>query len=137
MNSETPGFFVVMATDWPDSLALREQLRPAHREWLRQHPGHDVMVLHGGPTLDGDGNMNGTVLIIQAQNLHQVGRFVEADPYAAGGLFADAVIRPWRWSLGRQQPRGCHCGRDSQSMTSDGAAQSKAWIPDRVRDDSR
>jgi uncharacterized protein YciI len=105
VNAETPGFFVVMATDRPGSLALREQLRPTHREWLRNHPGHDVAVLHGGPTLGGDGKMNGTVLIIQAQNLQQARRFVEADPYSVGALFAEVVIRPWRWSLGQpEQP---------------------------------
>ena len=105
MSAQTAGFFVVMATDRPGSLALREQLRPAHREWLRNHPGHDVVVLHGGPTLDCDDKMDGTVLIIQAQNLNQVTRFVEADPYSAGGLFAEVVIRPWRWSLGQpEQP---------------------------------
>lgn len=103
MSAQTLGFFVVMANDRPDSLALREQLRPAHRDWLRIHPGHDVVVLHGGPTLGRDGQMNGTVLIIQAQNLQQVRRFVEADPYSAGGLFAEVVIRPWRWSLGRPE----------------------------------
>lgn len=98
-----PVYFVVMATDRPHSLALREKLRPAHREWLRKHPGHDLVVLHGGPTLDSDGKMNGTVLIIQAQNLQQVRYFVEADPYSAGGLFADVVMRPWRWSLGQPE----------------------------------
>lgn len=111
MSADTTGFFVVMASDSPDSLALREQLRPAHRAWLRQHPGHDLTVLHGGPTLGCDGRMNGTVLIVQAENLRQVRRFVEADPYSAGGLFAEVVIRPWCWSLGQPEQPSFHARR--------------------------
>ena len=94
-------FFVVMASDRPGSLALRETLRPAHRRWLREHHGHDVAVIQGGPTLDREDQMNGTLLIVQALGIQHVTRFVEADPYSAGGLFADVIIRPWQWSLGR------------------------------------
>ena len=58
--------FLVLGTDAPGSAALRERLRPIHRAWLRNHPGHAVTVLHGGPTLDGEGKMNGTLLIVSA-----------------------------------------------------------------------
>jgi uncharacterized protein YciI len=94
-------FYLVLATDKAGSLGLREQLRPAHRLWLREHPGHELTVVQGGPTLDEDGQMNGTLLIVEAQTPEQVLRFVEFDPYNTGGLFAQVVIRPWQWSLGR------------------------------------
>lgn len=94
-------FFAVMATDRPDSLALREKLRPAHRVWLREHPPHAVSVVQGGPTLDAGGSMNGTLLIVEAASLREVHDFVAADPYSTAGLFAQVLIRPWQWSLGR------------------------------------
>ncbi|HSV44719.1 MAG TPA: YciI family protein [Ramlibacter sp.] len=97
----TATHFVVLATDRPESLALRERLRPAHRQWLRNHPGHEVSVIHAGPTLDARGQMNGTFLIVQASRADDVTRFLDADPYSQGSLFAEVVIRPWQWTLGR------------------------------------
>lgn len=91
--------FLVFGTDAPGRAEVRERLRPAHRAWLREHPGHAVSVLHGGPTLNGEGRMNGTLLIVSAERESQVRDFLEADPYVQNGLFADVVVREWMWSL--------------------------------------
>ena len=95
------GFYAVWATDRPGTAALRAELRPAHRAWLRDEAAHGVKVLHGGPTLDDAGAMNGTLLVVQAPDADLVRRFLERDPYTRGGLFAEASIRPWLCSLGR------------------------------------
>lgn len=92
-------YFIVLGTDRPECLALREQLRPSHRKWLREHPGHAVSVIHAGPTVDSQGRMNGTVLIVEAAAENDVRRFVDADPYSQGGLFTSVVIRSWLWTL--------------------------------------
>lgn len=94
-----PLHFVVLGTDAPGTQSLRQELRPAHRVWLREHPGHAVKVVHGGPTLADDGVMNGTLLVVEAKARQDVERFVAADPYARGGLFARVEIRTWQWSL--------------------------------------
>ena len=94
-------YFIVLGTDRPECLALREQLRPSHREWLREHPDHAVSVVHAGPTVDAQGRMNGTALIVEAGAEDDVRRFVEADPYGKAGLFASVVIRSWLWTFGR------------------------------------
>ena len=91
--------FVVFGTDGPGRAALRTELRPAHRAWLREHPGHAVAVVHGGPTLDEEGQMNGTLLVVEAADLAAVRRFVAEDPYTRGGLFAAVEVRAWGWSL--------------------------------------
>lgn len=91
--------YVVFGTDAPGTSALREALRPQHRAWLRVHPGHAVTVVHGGPTLDGEGGMNGTLLVVEADSLQAVQRFVDEDPYRRGGLFSRVEIRAWAWSL--------------------------------------
>lgn len=93
------GYFVVLGTDAPGKVALRHALRPAHRAWLREHPGHAVQVVHGGPTLDEDGAMDGTLLIVRAAGIEDVRRFVAADPYVRGSLFDRVEIRGWHWSL--------------------------------------
>jgi uncharacterized protein YciI len=99
--AEEPRFFAVLGTDAPGTQALRDQLRPRHREWLREHPGHDVSVLHGGPTLDAAGAMDGTLLIVAAASEAAVAAFVAADPYVENKLFSHLQIRRWAWSLGR------------------------------------
>jgi len=93
--------FLVLGTDADAAGAQRQQLRELHRAWLREHPGHEVAVVHGGPTLDAAGAMNGTLLIVAARSEEAVRAFVAADPYVRGGLFRDLEIRRWGWTLGR------------------------------------
>jgi len=100
-------FFAVFATDHPDSLALRQRLRPSHQAHLRATESHRVVVRFGGPTLDEAGSaMNGTLLVIEAHSLPEVEAFVKDDPYVQAGLFASVQIRPWHWSLGNPELRG-------------------------------
>jgi uncharacterized protein YciI len=79
--------------DAPDQRELRERLRPAHRAWLREHPGHAVTVVHGGQTVDAQGTMNGTLLIVDAGSEAEACAFVAADPYVVNGLFAQLTVR--------------------------------------------
>ncbi|WP_408596118.1 YciI family protein [Pseudomonas sp. PLMAX] len=100
-------FFAVFATDHPDSLALRQRLRPSHQAHLRATDTHRVVVRLGGPTLDDVGAaMNGTLLVIEAGSLAEVEAFIEDDPYVQAGLFASIQIRAWHWSLGNPELRG-------------------------------
>lgn len=94
-------YFAVFARDKPDTAALRAQTRDAHRRHLRETGRHAVSVRFGGPTLTDDGTqMNGTLLIIAAQTIDAVRRFMADDPYMRAGLFETLEIRPWHWSLG-------------------------------------
>lgn len=100
-------FFAVFATDHPDSLALRQRLRPSHQAHLRASDTHRVIVRLGGPTLNEAGvAMNGTLLVVEAGSLPEVEAFVQDDPYVRAGLFATIQIRPWHWSLGNPELRG-------------------------------
>src|SRR5438128_11897037 len=100
-------FFAVFATDHPDSLALRQRLRPSHQAHLRSPDAHHVVVRLGGATLDEEGAaMNGTLLVIEAQSMSEVEAFMQDDPYVQADLFASIEIRPWNWSLGNPELRG-------------------------------
>lgn len=100
-------YFAIVGRDRPGTQALRTQLRPAHREWLRRPGNHPITVLHGGPLLDAQGTMNGTLLIVQAPDLPSVQGFLAEDPYCRHQLFAQLEVRQWMWSLGApQQPAG-------------------------------
>lgn len=92
---------MVLGTDAEGMQTLRERLRPEHRQWLREHPGHPVTVVHGGPTLDARGAMDGTLLIVDAPSEAAVQAFVAGDPYVRNGLFRQLAIRRWAWTLGR------------------------------------
>lgn len=93
-------FFVVFATDKPGMLEVRQQVRARHRVYLRDH-NHPVVVRVGGPTFESDAErMNGTMLVIEAENIEQVEEYLNGDPYAEAELFQSVEIRPWSWGLG-------------------------------------
>ncbi|CAB3764596.1 hypothetical protein GQ57_17965 [Burkholderia sp. MSh2] len=99
-------FFAVFATDQPGMRDVRDRVRPIHRRYLRAGAQHGVVVRLGGPTLDPQGDtMNGTLLVVEADDIQAVMRFVGNDPYVKEGLFARVEVRPWDWSLGNPEQR--------------------------------
>ena len=97
-------YYAVWATDKPDTLAARLQARDAHRARLREPGVHPVKVVAGGPTLDeSDASMNGSLLVIEAESIDAVRRFVAEDPYQLAGVYAHVEVRPWQWALGQPQ----------------------------------
>lgn len=83
--------FALICTDKPDSLDLRLQTRPAHVAFLN---GLGDKAKLAGPFLDDNGNMIGTMAVVEAPD-----RAAAEDPYAKAGLFQSVEIRGWRWAL--------------------------------------
>ena len=95
-------YYAVWATDQLGMGAERQRVREAHRARLRDPGAHPVRVRLGGPTLDdGGGLMNGTLLVIEAEHIDAVRRFIAEDPYTLAGVYAAVDIRPWAWGLGQ------------------------------------
>jgi uncharacterized protein YciI len=93
--------YAVWASDAPGTGDERRRVREAHRARLRSPAPHAVQVLQAGATLDAEaGGMNGTLLVVQADDMAAVRAFVEGDPYVAAGVYASVEIRPWRCGLG-------------------------------------
>ncbi len=91
-------FYAIICTDNPDSEQLRLDTRPIHREHLK---GLVDKLKLAGPFTDEDGSqMNGSLLIVEANSVEEARAIAEADPYAKAGLFADVQIRPWNWLTG-------------------------------------
>jgi len=84
--------FVVTAIDKPDSLALRLAVREAHFAFVRESAG----VKLGGPFLDENGEMAGSLLVVEAPDLAAIEAWHAADPYVKAGLFARSDIRLWK-----------------------------------------
>ena len=86
--------FAIMSFDKADSLELRQSTRQSHIEYLKSQG--DRLKL-AGPLYEGEdvGNMNGSLVVIDADNIEAAQRFAANDPYALAGLFETVHIRPW------------------------------------------
>jgi len=88
--------FVLICTDKPNSLELRQQLRPDHLKFL-ESLGSSLKA--AGPFTDDEGKPTGSLVIIEAQNRVAATDIAGRDPYAVAGLFASVEIRPWKWLI--------------------------------------
>ena len=84
--------FVITALDRENSRDLRMTTRPAHFEYV-QATG---VVRLGGPFLDANGDMIGSLIIIEAPDLAAAQEWQRNDPYMKSGLFARIEVRPWK-----------------------------------------
>jgi uncharacterized protein len=88
--------FALICTDKPDHLALRTEKRPEHLVYL-QSLGDGLKA--AGPFTDDAGSMNGSLVIISAQDRSEAEMIAARDPYAVAGLFQSVEIRPWLWRV--------------------------------------
>ncbi len=100
-------YFLVLSTDKPDMADVRSEVRPIHRAYLRNPGAHPVKVHFGGPTLTTQGeHANGTLLVVEADDIAAVSEFVADDPYSQAGVFRSVEIRPWSWTVGAPETQG-------------------------------
>lgn len=86
--------FVISCTDKPGQPELRQANRPDHIEYLDRHSDS---ILAAGPTLSDDAEApNGSVLIMEFEDLAAARAFAEGDPYNIAGVFESVSIKPWK-----------------------------------------
>ncbi|MFD1695939.1 YciI-like protein [Roseibium aestuarii] len=88
--------FALICTDKPGALQVRLDNRPAHIEFLK---GLGDKLKAAGPFLDAEGNMSGSLVVIEADDRSAIEAIAAQDPYAVAGLFASVDIRPWNWAV--------------------------------------
>ena len=88
--------FVISWMDKPGSLDVRMATREAHLAYAAKL-GSAVKL--GGPFLDADGQMAGSLIIVEAENLQAAQAMHDADPYKLAGLFETSVVRAYRITL--------------------------------------
>ncbi|MBB6627364.1 hypothetical protein H5V45_08530 [Nocardioides sp. KIGAM211] len=83
---------------YTDDTAARDELRPAHREFLAAQ----ATLALSGPTDD-----DGALLLFEAGSADEVATLLDEDPFATAGLVAERsvvgwnpVLGPWREQLG-------------------------------------
>jgi hypothetical protein len=89
--------FALICIDKPGALPVRLATREAHFAYLRER---GVLRL-GGPFLDEAGDMAGSLMIVEVDDLAAAEAFSAEDPYAKAGLFERVEIRPWRATFGQ------------------------------------
>ena len=87
--------FVVVAIDKDDSLALRMATRDAHFAFVQETGA----VKLGGPFLDEQGEMTGSLIIFEAEDIDAAKAWHARDPYVKAGLFATTFVKPWKATL--------------------------------------
>ena len=86
----------LICTDKPNSLETRKANRDAHLAHIKE----SGIVEMAGPFLDPAGNMRGSLIILEVENMEQAQSWADADPYKHAGLFSDVSLQVWNKVIG-------------------------------------
>ena len=85
--------FVMIAKDKPGTGEQRTATRPVLLEHLKAMG--DKLVL-AGALMGEDGNPEGSLLVLEAENLDAAKATLLADPFIAAGIFGSVEVKHWR-----------------------------------------
>lgn len=88
-----PMHFVITCTDKPGQPELRQANRPDHLDYLSEHTGR---IVAAGPTLGDDDAPNGSLLIMEFDDISAARAFADGDPYFKAGVFESVTVTPWK-----------------------------------------
>ena len=88
--------FVILCKDKIGALDIRMANRPDHLEFLK---GLGDQVKAGGPFTDDNGELTGSMIVLEAANRKEVEAIAASDPYAKVDLFQSVEITPWKWVI--------------------------------------
>jgi uncharacterized protein len=86
----------LICIDKPGHLHIRQENRPAHLE----HITASGVVEMAGPFLNEAGEMTGSLVILNVDDLATARDWATNDPYAKAGLFQSVDIREWKKVIG-------------------------------------
>ena len=87
--------YIIHAYDHADALDRRMQVRPAHLDYVRQLKATGQFVL-GGALLNADGNMIGSMLMLNLDTEEQLQTYLKTDPYIVQGVWDKIDVKPFR-----------------------------------------
>ena len=88
--------FAFLCTDKPGHLNVRMDTRPAHLDHLNKLNAEGTLKM-AGPFLDDEGKPNGSLVIVEAEDMAAARALAEADPYYQAGLFEKVEVKPYNW----------------------------------------
>ncbi|SET95656.1 hypothetical protein SAMN04489858_11642 [Paracoccus homiensis] len=86
--------FALICRDKPGALQIRQDNRADHLEFLKTG-----QIFIAGPLIE-DGDMRGSLVVIEAEDLAAARTWAAGDPYAAAGLFESVQISEWKKVIG-------------------------------------
>jgi uncharacterized protein YciI len=96
--------YAIISQDVADSGPLRAKARPKHIERLEALKNAGRLILAGPcPAIDsndpGPAGFTGSLVVAEFDNLAAAQQWADADPYVAGGVYADVVVKPFKHVL--------------------------------------
>lgn len=93
--------YTIIGQDVPDSLAKRMAVRPAHVARLHALQEEGRLILAGPfPAVDavdpGAAGFSGSLIVAEFVSLQDAEAWAQADPYVAGGVYAQVTVKPFR-----------------------------------------
>ncbi|RFM28054.1 YciI family protein [Deminuibacter soli] len=89
--------FLILAEDFKDANALQRRLdiRPKHLDRMRVEKEKGTFII-GGAQLNEEGNMFGSMLIIELADEEAAQDWIQDDPYVTGQVWEHISITPFR-----------------------------------------
>jgi len=93
--------YTIIGENVPDSLAKRMAVRPAHvaRLQVLQEQGH-LLLAGPFPSIDaedpGTAGFSGSLIVAEFSSLQDAESWAQADPYVAGGVYAQVTVKPFK-----------------------------------------
>jgi uncharacterized protein YciI len=89
--------YVIIAQDGNDEQALerRQTVRPVHLAGAKKLKDNNNFVF-GGAMLDYDGNMRGSVMIVQFETEEDFQQWYDNEPYITNGVWKTIEVKPFR-----------------------------------------
>jgi uncharacterized protein YciI len=94
-------YYAVISEDIPNSLPLRQQVRPQHLARLESLKEQNRLLLAGPhPAIDaenpGDAGFSGSLVVAQFSSLEEARAWADADPYVSAGVYQKVVVKPFK-----------------------------------------
>ena len=86
----------LICLDKPDHLQIRLDNRSAHLAYIEA----TGVVEMAGPFLNPEGQMTGSLVVVNVENLAAAQDWAANDPYALAGLFSSVTITEWKKVIG-------------------------------------
>jgi uncharacterized protein len=86
----------LICQDKPGALQVRLDTRAAHVAYLQETGVVDL----AGPFLDEAGQMTGSMIVLNVDNMQQARDWAAGDPYAKAGLFVSVTLTEWKRVIG-------------------------------------
>jgi uncharacterized protein len=88
--------FALICTDKPGHLQTRLDNRAAHLGYIETTGVVDM----AGPFLNPEGQMTGSLVVVEVASLAEAEAWAAADPYALAGLFENVRVTEWKKVIG-------------------------------------